>query len=116
MEGSNPSSTDAFDLLYLQEDEYYFQDYQNCTFSTTAIDTAAASAAVTLKLCSASIYLVSHDQTRAIIRIPLDAIESITPEYVVYLFINIFVFLLIYFILFHLSAALAPMKRTTTKK
>ena len=67
------SSDDGFDLLYLQDDEYYFSDH-SVSFSLPDQSPVAA----TLKLCSNSIYLVNTDDRNAnIIRIPLDSVESI---------------------------------------
>jgi hypothetical protein len=90
MEGSR-----AFDLLCLQEDEYYFRDYA-CQFSvaaksdfqsssevesTAATITADASSFTlqigVLKLCSSSIYFVPKNLDDPVVRIPLDCVFSL---------------------------------------
>jgi hypothetical protein len=73
-----------FDLLCLQEDEYYFRDYA-CQFSlataTATADCDNSSIAVlengVLKLCSSSVYLVPEKLDSPVIRIPLDSVSSI---------------------------------------
>lgn len=62
-----------FDLLSLQEDEYYFRDY-SCTF----IDGDNTPLAATLKLCSCSLYLVPHGLENPVVRVPFEAVTSIT--------------------------------------
>lgn len=79
-----------FDLLCLQEDEYYFRDYA-CQFSIAIksdiqLDSAATAdkddssiAAVetgVVKLCSSSIYLISQKGADPVIRIPLDCVAT----------------------------------------
>ena len=86
IEASPERSIDPqFDLLCLQEDEYYFRDYP-CHFSVLAPaatdddDSASVASAVlkrgVLKLCSSSVYLVPEETDDAIVRIPLDFIAS----------------------------------------
>jgi hypothetical protein len=82
-----------FDLLCLQEDEYYFRDYA-CQFSVATkpdiqLDSAASATADAddgsiaavetgvLKLCSSSIYVVPHKISHPVVRIPLDCIATI---------------------------------------
>ena len=73
----------SFDLesLYLQEDEYHFQDIP-CSFTPSSAlaveDGAPAADSGTLKICSSSVYLVPHDTTQPLVRLPLDAIISCT--------------------------------------
>ena len=63
-----------FDLLSLQEDEYYFRDY-SCTFIDGDHDPLAAA----LKVCSSSFYLVPYDLEKPVVRIPLEVVTSIAP-------------------------------------
>jgi hypothetical protein len=70
-----------FDLLCLQEDEYYFRDYA-CQFSLTAATAtdsrpAAALQLGVLKLCSSSVYLVPETVDEPVVRIPLDCVASL---------------------------------------
>ncbi|KAH7622342.1 putative BEACH domain-containing protein lvsF [Nannochloris sp. 'desiccata'] len=78
-----------FDLLCLQEDEYYFREYA-CQFSiatksnlqlnaTSDEDNSSIAAAElgVLKLCSSSIYLVPENVSDPVVRIPLDSVATI---------------------------------------
>lgn len=78
-----------FDLLCLQEDEYYFREYA-CQFSiatksnlqlnaTSDEDNSSIAAAElgVLKLCSSSIYLVPENVSDPVVRIPLDCVATI---------------------------------------
>lgn len=72
----------AFDLLCLQEDEYYFRDY-TCQFSIVTVaadgDTSSVPALANgvLKLCSSSVYLVPENLDDPVVRIPLDCVALI---------------------------------------
>ncbi len=63
---------EVFDLLCLQDDEYYFRDYE-CSIADGG---AAAPSPAVLKLCSASIYLVPAALDEPITRIPLESLDS----------------------------------------
>lgn len=80
----------AFDLLCLQDDEYYFGDLENVPVSIvvgavsdsddTPSDIAQHHSATTLKICSSSLYIVFPDRSKSISRIPFDHIIAIhTP-------------------------------------
>lgn len=69
----NLTKNSTFDLLHLQDGEYYFSEFpvQSGVGSAAPLDDGS------LSLCSDSLYLCPNDSNEPIIRVPLSSIQCL---------------------------------------